>query len=304
MRLGGRRVRSGTFGRFPCALRVVWFVRVRSAHFRAPWGSYDAIPLRRGGLPLRSVAFRTFLCAPVVVGFVRSNPVRRSCTFGPFPCALGDGSVRSVNFRSPWRSFGLFGCIRHIPVRPRCRRVRSVHSREPWGSSGSFLCVRSIPVRHSGRGVCSCAVVPFPFALGFVRVRSVHSPAPCEIVRCVRPIFPCALGCVGSIPCARGIVGFVRVRSDPSRAPKGELGPFPCALRVDGFVRVHSVESLVVVGFVHVRSVHSRAPWGSWVRSVHSRSPWGSLGYLGCVRFIPVRPGVRRVRWCAFGSYP
>ena len=65
VRPGGLQVRSCAFCPFPCALWVVWFVRVRSFHSRSPLGSF---------------------------GYVRSVPVRP-----------GDRRVRSVHSRTPWR---------------------------------------------------------------------------------------------------------------------------------------------------------------------------------------------------------
>ena len=66
------------------------------------------------------------------------------------------------------------------------------------------------------------------------------------------------------------------MRPGDRRVLSGALGPFPCALGV-------------------VRMV--------CVRSVHSRTPWGSLLSIGSVRSIPVLPGGRRVRSCAFGLF-
>ena len=69
---------SGSFVCVPCAKGVVGFVRQRSVYYLEPRGS--------------------FVC-------VRSIPVSagvRSCTFDPFPCALGDRRVRLVDSRVPW----------------------------------------------------------------------------------------------------------------------------------------------------------------------------------------------------------
>ena len=51
-----------------------------------------------------------------------------------------------------------------------------------------------------------------------------------------------------------------------------------------------------------MRSVNFRAPWGStcWLVCVLS----GSSGSFVCVRSVPVRPGCRRDRSCAFGPFP
>ena len=132
MRPECRRVRWSAFGAFPCALVVIGFVRVRSAHSSTPKVSF---------------------------GCVR---------------------VRSVYFRVPWGSSGLFGCVRSLPVRPGYRipahpgfvgldRMHAVHSRTPWrssgslgsvprgprGSAGSFRCVQFIPVRPGVRSMRS-----------------------------------------------------------------------------------------------------------------------------------------------------
>ena len=65
-----RRVRSCAFHLFRCAMGVVWFVRVRAVHSRAPWGSTGS-----------------FVCV-------------RSITFRP---GVRDRSVRLVDFRAPSR---------------------------------------------------------------------------------------------------------------------------------------------------------------------------------------------------------
>ena len=122
-----------------------------------------------------------------------------------------------------------------------------------------------IIVRHGCRGVCSCAFVPFPFALGFVRVRSVHFPAPWVIV-----------GCVQTIPVRPGermLHPSIHVRAGDCRVRLIAFGPFPCA---EGYVRsipVHPgggrvrscafgliANAMVVVGFVCERPAHFRAP--------------------------------------------
>ena len=153
MRPRGRRGSLGAFGPFPCALGIVGCVG-------------------------------PFTCALEVVG--------RSGEFAPLPYALGVVRVRSVHSRAPWRS------RRSIPVHPRgCLgvvgfvQVPSVYSRAPWRSSDLFGCFRPIsvrpgsrrvrryiPVRHRVRQVRSGAFASHPYALGLVRVRSVHSRAP------------------------------------------------------------------------------------------------------------------------------
>ena len=50
VRPGGLRVRLGAFGRFPCAVGVFGFVRVRSFHSCCSWvsfGNFRSIPVRR-----------------------------------------------------------------------------------------------------------------------------------------------------------------------------------------------------------------------------------------------------------------
>ena len=95
-------------------------------------------------------------------------------------------------------------------------------------------------------------------------MRSVLSRALCGPSR--------SIGWVRCIAVRPGVAGFVRVRSSIPVRPGGSVvrsnafGPFTCALGAVGFVRVHCV--------------NFRAP------RVLSCS-------FECVRFIPVRPGVR-----------
>ena len=134
-------------------------------------------------------------------------------------------------------------------------------------------------MRPGDRRVRSCALGPFTFTLGLVRVRSVHSRRHWVIVACVWSIpsrpggdrdrsrafcpFPCAfgfIGCVQSIniypvgrrlrsdafgpfPYALGVIGFVPVRRRGRRVRWCTFGPFPCALGVILFDRVRSVQS-------------------------------------------------------------
>ena len=174
--LACRRVSSGAFGAFPCSLGVVVlvrsnpvrprgnsgasvsvgsirsilmlpsgvrFVRVRSVHFRAPWGSSEtfgcvpSIPVHRGGFLVRSGAFGQFLRA------LRS-----------FVC--------SVHSRAPWVFSGSFECVWSIPVRyigvVVLVRVRSDHysgnHRVHSGSRGINSCAPSGRQVHSGsRGI-------------------------------------------------------------------------------------------------------------------------------------------------------
>ena len=103
MRPGARRVHSGSYDLFSCALAVVWFIRIRSVHSRAPWASLGSVG------PVRFISL----------------------------CPRG----RSVHSRAPKGSSVSFDCVRFITVRPVVVgfiRVRSVHSPAPWGSSGSF----------------------------------------------------------------------------------------------------------------------------------------------------------------------
>ena len=212
-----------------------------------------------------------------------------SGAFGPFPC-------------DPRSSSGAFGPHTYAAKGVGFVRVLLVNSREPKWLSGSFRCLRFIPVRHGGRRVRSCAFGPFPFALVFVRVRSVQFHASCVIV-----------GCVRSIP----------VRSGGDRNRSGAFGPFPYALWVIECVRSNNVFpwgrwlcsfafgpfTLGVVGSVHSRAgrfvrICAIGPFPCalgvvgfvCVRSVHSRAPWGSSCTFECGRSIPVRPAGRRVR--------
>ena len=182
VRLGFGRVRSGAFGRFPCALRVPGGLRLRSVTF-VTFPCALGVVWCSASIPLCPVARRVSLC-PVhsvrVVVFVRmrsvhsrapsgssgsivcvrSIPVRpvslrfRSCVFGPFLFAVG--------FVQVLLSSGTFG---YIPVRTGCRRVRSVYSRASWGPSGS---VQSIPVHPGGCLLCLGAFGTFPCAQGVV----------------------------------------------------------------------------------------------------------------------------------------
>ena len=140
MRRGDHRVLSGAFGLFPCALSVVTFVQVLSAHSRTPGGSYNA--------------------------------------FGPFPRSLGVLGfvrVRSVRSLAPWGSSGSFVCVQSIPVRLGDRQVcLCAFGPLPCGK-GVLVWVRSIPihlgrrhVRPWGRRVRSGAFGTFPCPLSLV----------------------------------------------------------------------------------------------------------------------------------------
>ena len=104
VRLGGHRVHSGAYVRIPCALRVVGLGRVLSAHHRGTWGAFGCfrpIPLRTGCDRVRSIhspSSASFCC-------VRSIPARPAgFSFGAFPFALGVVvfvRVRSVDSRAP-----------------------------------------------------------------------------------------------------------------------------------------------------------------------------------------------------------
>ena len=258
----GCRVCSGAFGPFPSALVVVGFVQVRSVHSRAPCGS------------------------AVSYGCVRSIPVQsgsgriRSGVFGPFPSALG--VVVLVRVRSVVRQVSSgsivcfpFSCAHGVVV---LVRVRSAHSLASWGS---FRYVRSIPVRHGDRRVHTGVLGPFLCCLG---VRSVHSRAPCGSSN--RSVV------FGPLPCALGVVRFVRVRSIHSRTPWRLPGSFGSVRSIDVLPRVRPVRSepggtvdltavvapdeavaaqyypacsfgpfQCTLGFVLVRSVDSRGPW-------------------------------------------
>ena len=153
VRLGGRRVCSCAFGRFPCALRVVGYIR-----------GLRPIPAHPWGLPLRSVAFGTFRYVLEVVGSFGSTPVR---TVGRRVRRLAHSHAHWVSkgARVPWGR-PVRWCLSRasLVTSGSLVSVRSVHSCAPWWSSDSFACVR-----------------PFPFALGifgFVRVRSVHYRSP------------------------------------------------------------------------------------------------------------------------------
>ena len=108
---------------------------------------------------------------------VRSIPVCpgvRSCTFGPFPCALGDRRVRSDHSRASWRAY----VASSIHVRAGDCRVRLI-------AFGPFQCaegyVRSIPVRPGGGRVRSCAfglIANAMVVVGFVCERPAHFRAP------------------------------------------------------------------------------------------------------------------------------
>ena len=143
VRPGGCRVDWCAFGPFPGDMGVVWFVRVPSVYSRASGVS--------------SGSFVCFRFIPVRPGCHRV----RSGAFGPFPCA--------------WVSFRY---VRSIPVRLVFVLVCSL---APWVSWGSFGCVWFIRMRPLVGRVSSCAFGPFPCALGvvgFVQVRSVHSRTP------------------------------------------------------------------------------------------------------------------------------
>ena len=95
------------------------------------------------------------------------------------------------------------------------------------------------------------------------------------------------MGCVRCFPCALGVVGFAVVRWIHSRAPWGSLGSFVCVCVRPGGLRDRSGAF-----------VYSRSPSGSfcYVRS--------TLGIVGCVWSIPVRPTGDRVGSCSLGPIP
>ena len=120
-----------------------------------------------------------------------------------------------------------------------------------------------------------------------VRVCSVHSCVPLGSL--------CLFGCVPPIPVLPGSHG---VRSVLSVCPWGRrvrccaLDPFPCTLGVVGFFRVRLC-----------------APWGSsgsfWcVRLFPFCYVRSTLGIVGCVWSIPIRPTGDRVGSCSLGPIP
>ena len=123
------------------------------------------------------------------------------------------------------------------------------------------------------------------------------------------------LGSFGSIECALGVVGFIRVRWVHSVAPLRSsgfrpcvrwvhpvsLGSLGCALGVFGFILCE----VGVFGFMYGRFVHSGAHLASMFslvralgvigfiqgRWVHSGAHWESLGSSGVVGFNRVHTG-------------
>ena len=91
---------------------------------------------------------------------------------------------------------------------------------------------------------------------------------------------PVRLGCLGSLDCALGDIGFVWGRWVLWGAPWGS-----CLLEVAGCIWC----ALRAVRFVLGVFVH----WGA---------PWESAGSFGVVRFIGKRPAGRRVRLGSLGS--
>ena len=97
--------------------------------------------MRPGCCCVHSGSLGLFGCTHAVVGFIRGNlihlredwgPCVYSGTLGPFGWTLvvvGSIWCRSVLLGAPWGSFGSFGVVGFIGVRPRGRRV---HSGAPW----------------------------------------------------------------------------------------------------------------------------------------------------------------------------
>ena len=161
-------------------------------------------------------------------------------------------------------------------------QVGWVHSGTPSGSSDSFGralgVVWFIGVRWVKSGATSGSSV-------FIRVRSVHSVAPCWSSGSFFFLGACSgsrqvhLGSLSSFGRVFGIVVFIRVRCIQSGAPWWSTGSFrfvwlirahpACCWEVPGVLRVHSclldsfVRALGVVGFVLVQWVNLGVPWGS-----------------------------------------
>ena len=196
---GTSRIDSCGFGPFRCPLVPIGTVRVKSVHFREPWGSSGSLWCV-WSLPVRPVGRRV-----------------RSCAFGPFPRTMG-----VVGF-----AISPFACALGVVV---FIRLNSARSRASWGSSCSFVCVCSIPMRPRGRQVRSGVFGPFPCTMGdvgIVLVQSVHSHAPwrssCSFV-CARSISRyrgCRSGAFDPFACALGFVVFASVPSVHSRVPWG-----------------------------------------------------------------------------------
>ena len=139
VRPGCSRVRSWAFGPFPCALRVVRFVRMLSLHSCAPCGFIRFRSVHSCAPRGSSGSFRC-------VRFIPRPRRFHSGALGPFPSSLG--------------SSGSFGFVQSIPVRTGGRWVHS-------GSLGPFICI----LGSFDAFLCVLGV------FGFIRVRSVHFSA-------------------------------------------------------------------------------------------------------------------------------
>ena len=147
VRLGGCGVRYGAFVKFPSAmgfvtltlLWVVGFFLLLSAHSRAPLGSKGASVHSRWGRRVRAVFDASAKSSSGV--------------------SLNDLLLVGPTVHSPL--IDVLALFRPILVRPGGHRVR-----------------RSIPVRPRNRWVRLGAFTPFTYALGVVRVCSVHSRVP------------------------------------------------------------------------------------------------------------------------------
>ena len=139
----------------------------------------------------------------------------------------------------------------------------------PWVLLGSSGVIGFIVSRHGSFWVYLGSLCSRRCALGFVRLirgRLVHSRA-CAIAV---PGFICGSWVnsrapsesLGSLPSARGVVGFTPTSAGGLWLIRGRWVHFGCR-----WVHPMSLGSLAcpqgVVGFIQVRWFHSHAPWGS-----------------------------------------
>ena len=167
-------------------------------------------------------------------------------------------------------------------------------------SPGSFAFVWLIPARSAGGLVYSCSFG----LLWFKRER----PCSCRVYS----------ASFGSFRRATAVIGFIRVRSAHSGAPRGTFSSFGRAPCVGMFIRAHPVLHSFLFGsfpfdwFIRARPgslrVHSCSFQFVWmirarVSLVHSGAPQWSSGSSGFVWLIRARLGVCRVDSGSFGSF-
>ena len=244
-----RWVHPGSLG---FAQGVVWFVRGRRVHSRAPWRSFGSsgvvgfARIRSGCLWVHPASLGSHALPLGVVRFTRVLWVHSGTLWG----SLGSSRIDEFIRVRPWGHWGRWfhsGTSWGHWVHPGSMDSlgfslelvgfilsRWVDSGSPLGSSGVVGFTR---LRHWGRWVHPETL---GFALGyvwFIRDRWVHSGSPwgslsssglLGFTRVRRWVLPRSFGLLG---CAQVVVGFTGVR------PWGSSGSLWCAMGVVGFIQ-------------------------------------------------------------------